>query len=43
MIYSMIGKGVYDMSKNYLAPNEITDYTIAGGEAKINEIGRAHV
>ncbi len=24
------------MSKNYLAPNEITDYTISGGEAKIN-------
>ncbi|MGL5676776.1 MAG: formate/nitrite transporter family protein [Cellulosilyticaceae bacterium] len=24
------------MSKNYLAPNEITDYTIVGGEAKIN-------
>lgn len=36
MIYSVIGKGVYTMSKNYLAPNEITDYTIAGGEAKVN-------
>lgn len=24
------------MSKNYLAPNEITEYTISGGEAKIN-------
>ena len=24
------------MSKNYLAPNEVTDYTISGGEAKIN-------
>ncbi len=24
------------MSKNYLAPNEITDYTIAGGAAKVN-------
>lgn len=35
MLYSVIGKGVYIMSKNYLTPNEITDYTIDGGKSKV--------
>jgi formate/nitrite transporter len=36
MIYSNIGKGVDKMSKHYLTPPEITDYTIESGVSKIN-------
>lgn len=36
VIYSNIEKGVYTMSKNYLTPPEIAQYTIEGGCQKIN-------
>ena len=29
------------MAKNYLAPNEILDYTIEGGQAKVNRTAMA--
>jgi len=35
VIYSDIEKGVYTMYKNYLTPQEITEYTIEGGYEKV--------
>lgn len=36
MIYFWIGKGVYIMTKNYLTPPEILQYTCEGGKQKVN-------
>lgn len=36
MVYSDIGKGVYTMTKHYLNPLEITEYTSEAGYSKIN-------